>query len=189
MASNVIFSVFFLYFILRPFSTSSHCRIADLDLANVWALANVTKNAQLVEICIPHIERQFENVTGDRRFLRHTEINYLEELLVNISSDHVTEEAKLKSITAWINTPNSDNAGFNERERFYNSLLSTLNIDNFSKDFIIDVALDQSNFELPSSYKATLVNTWLKGQTSDSKPQPSTSSPTSNRYDLPVFLI
>ena len=78
----------------------SHCRMAELDVVQVWSLANATASRKLAEACVPRLAGRLADLSGDARFLSNTDTDLLAALLISVSEHEVAEEIKLEIISA-----------------------------------------------------------------------------------------
>ncbi|EUB54110.1 hypothetical protein EGR_11031 [Echinococcus granulosus] len=77
--------------------------ITSLDyLAEVWSVANVMQNRQLMESCLPPIVRHFENLCLRGEMLMHATAEYFEVLLDRKRQGGMSEETKFKVISKWL---------------------------------------------------------------------------------------
>ena len=167
----------------------SHCRMAELDVVQVWSLANATASRELAEACVPSLAGRLADLRRDAGFLNNTDIDLLAALLTSVSEHEVAEETKLEMISAWMNSSGRGCDASSDRTAFFNILLPTVDLRRVSHDLYVGVAFDEALADLPSSCKPVLAKA-LRAAHSASPGAASTSRP-SHRYAecLPAFPL
>lgn len=137
-------------------AASAHCRMAELDVVQVWSLANATASRELAEACVPSLAGRLADLSGDARFLSNTDTDLLAALLTSVSEHEVAEETKLEMISAWMNSSGRGRGASSDRTAFFDLLLPTVDLRRVPHDFILSVACDEALADLPSSCKPVL---------------------------------
>ena len=173
-----------------PYSASiplCHCSLSDLDLIQAWCLANVTENRELLDICLPHIERRINVVIRDRQFFYHTDVHHLAELLFEVSDEWLSEEAKVTAIATWMDAPGPGNEARDERPNFFNDLLALLDVAKLSPRFMDDLTLDKGAVKLPAVCKNALIEAWKGSHVGESSTTRTSLQYAACVYPLPLF--
>ena len=88
-----------------------------------------------MEACLQVVSENWNALENDDWFLRKIEADHLGALLCKLHGGHVTEEAKLHMMLAWLEAPlNSYIRSLRARE--FEGLLSKLDLDQISSDFL-----------------------------------------------------
>ena len=156
----------------------SYCRIESINIMQAWTLANATNNKELAELCIPRIGSQFECASRNESFLRHTRADFLRLLMASNHGKYLKEEAKLKVISKWME---AQNPARNEIDRtsYFKDLITVVNLNKLSQNYMFDLAFGKVGFEFPNSCKSVLVEAWKGAQSSFTKSGSSSSAKSS----------
>ena len=141
-----------------PLSASSF-RTEDVGLMDVWAVAAVTANTDLMAACFPLICTHFDDLRSDERFLHRAKAEELIELMGKMDKRLVTEESKLQTIAAWMNTHERD-----VRAEQLADLLATLDISRLSPIFMFDLGTGAVDLQLPDQCLSMLLKTWRESK-------------------------
>ncbi|CDS39680.1 kelch protein 5 [Echinococcus multilocularis] len=77
-------------------------RISLDNVSEVWSVANVTLNRELMELCIPLTTEHFEILCLRSKMLVRTTAEYFEVLLEKGHQRGVSEETKFQTISKWL---------------------------------------------------------------------------------------
>ena len=125
----------------------------------MWGIASATADANLIEACVPFIANNLASLKTNEQFLCCTEAESLKSLLASQYSECVAEEGKLKIISAWMNAPPAADVRENRVECF-ESLLQVLKLWKLSSTFMLDFAIGDIDYELPSTCRKKLQEAW-----------------------------
>ena len=89
-------------------------------------LANIRGSTELVVVCVQQMEIQFDFVIIGRRFLCHTNIQFMGELPANMSCDTVREVVKLNAMKSWMNIPDRGHM-LENRVEYFNAIFDLKN--------------------------------------------------------------
>ncbi|VDK39328.1 unnamed protein product [Taenia asiatica] len=77
-------------------------RLSQENVAEVWSLANVTMNRELIELCIPLMSRHLGDLCWPQEPLVQTTVEQFDTLLEDRRLKNVSEETKFRAISKWL---------------------------------------------------------------------------------------
>ncbi|KAL5968624.1 Kelch-like protein diablo [Taenia solium] len=112
-------------------------RITPDNIGEIWSIANTTLNSGLMELCIPLMAKNFDNLCLRRDLLLQTTSDYLAILLENKQPEGVSEEAKFRAISKWLG------AGFEvgdleKRAKEFTKIVSKIDLSGLSPQFLTE---------------------------------------------------
>ena len=141
------------------------------NVIQVWIVASATANDALIRDCLPLLAEEFFTLSTDQRFLRYTGYESLIELMESLQDGCAAEEAKVQTIALWINAaPTAQER--TDRIDHFGDFLPALEVKKLSNEFMMNLTLNESGFELCNPCKTELFLLWEQKSPSNS-PTPS----------------
>ncbi|KAM7542720.1 hypothetical protein Aperf_G00000008705 [Anoplocephala perfoliata] len=131
-------------------------RIEDLNLNEIWSVANVTANEELKGICVRSIARNFAVHCRNKCFFTHIELNGLKTLLSDNKILTADVKDKLFAISSWIAVPDSPTERA-KREAEFENLLEGVDLSGLPKSFFIDLAMGHTDVVLSDACRRSLL--------------------------------
>ncbi|VDO10190.1 unnamed protein product [Rodentolepis nana] len=135
--------------------------LSSQNLEQVWSIANVTSNKDLIITCIPLIATKFEKIRDSYRFLAYTEPLNLERVINDPRCGEITEDDKVRILALWANTALSV-TDKEERNHEIKQLLAKIDIEQLSREYLIELVTGESNVEVPKEFRTILLGLWKK---------------------------
>ncbi|KAM3172215.1 hypothetical protein ACTXT7_015010 [Hymenolepis weldensis] len=138
-------------------------RVSNKNIIEIWSVANATRNEELIEICIPVIRANFQDLATNSRFCTSMEPDGMAVILsdpliekwnFNVSSDKMDVEQgpKLKAFSIWLNNSTSDEA-LDERVNRFQTLLDLLDMCAIHLDIVIFLHATAAELKIPKFYQ------------------------------------
>ncbi|VDN98245.1 unnamed protein product [Rodentolepis nana] len=119
-------------------------------MEEVWSAANVTSNANLIEVCIPRIAGDFERLASSQPFLQHVGADQLQTLLHSPWICDGKETLKFKAICTWLHA-SSLNDEHVKIEKHFRPLLKLIDMKKLPTEVIIETSVSGSDYNLSES--------------------------------------
>lgn len=84
------------------FYIESFFSIDNVNIKEIWTIANTKANERLQEVCVPKIANAFDSLSVDQDILSHTTVSGLKLLLCSDQLRNVGIKSKLNAIATWI---------------------------------------------------------------------------------------
>ncbi|KAM7542109.1 hypothetical protein Aperf_G00000012964 [Anoplocephala perfoliata] len=130
-------------------------RIENLNLNEIWSVANVTANEELKGVCVCLMAKNFELYSRSKRFFVHTRVEDLRALLSNSEIRSTDATNKLSTISSWMAAADSATERV-KRESEFENLLEDIDLGGLPKSFFIDLAMENTHIDLSEACKAIL---------------------------------
>nr|CDS29486.1 hypothetical protein HmN_000235200 [Hymenolepis microstoma] len=131
------------------------------NLEQLWSIANVTSNKDLIITCMPLIASKFEKIRDSYRFLAYTEPLNLERVINDPRCGEITEDDKVRILALWANTAPTV-ADKEERNYEIEQLLAKIDIEQLSREYLVELVTGESNVEIPKEFRTILLGLWKK---------------------------
>nr|CDS25785.2 kelch protein 17 [Hymenolepis microstoma] len=124
-------------------------RYFEINVKEIWMISSILGKNDLRDQCILRIACDFDSFAEDQKCLRCTNTNDMEALLSSPWLWAPSEDSRLKAVLSWINAAPST-CERDIRDAFLTHLLSTLNVNKLSRQFIVEAIKDnEAEFEIP----------------------------------------
>ncbi|KAM7542630.1 hypothetical protein Aperf_G00000013002 [Anoplocephala perfoliata] len=131
-------------------------RIENLNLNEIWSVANVTANEELKGVCVCLMAKNFELYSRSKCFFVHTRLKDLRALLSNSEIRSTDATNKLSAISSWMAAADSATERV-KRESELENLLEDIDLSGLPKSFFIDLAMENTHIDLPEACRKSLL--------------------------------
>ncbi|VUZ40110.1 unnamed protein product [Hymenolepis diminuta] len=132
-------------------------RVSPKNIIEIWSVANATLNEELIEICIPVMRANFQDLATNPRFCTSMEPDGMALILSDPLIDKwnfddqmdVEQDPKLKALSIWLNNFTSNEKRVNQ----FQTLLGLLDMCAIQLDIVIFLHATAAELKLPKFYR------------------------------------
>ena len=127
-------------------------RITEANLHEVWRIANVSADEDMVLACWPTPVSHYARAAIDFRLLEATELWGLKCLLSDERSHRLSAHWRVAAVATWVKAASTEESQ-QHRSNAFVDLVALIQLDRLSMHEAADIFLDDSFLSLPSSCK------------------------------------
>lgn len=127
---------------------NSSYRISNLNLNEVWSIANITKSRELKVLCVREASADFDRYITNPHFFSYVDLSGMQMLFRDVRMATRPAVAKLVAVATWMQSAETGQEQKN-REAGFEALLQSISTSSISRSFFIDIATGKSPIRLP----------------------------------------
>ena len=125
-------------------------RITEANLHEVWRIANVSADEEMVLACLPTLVSHYAVAAIDFRLLEATELGGLKCLLSDERSERLSVHWRVAAVAAWVKGASTEES-HQQRTKACAGLVDLIQFERISMHEAADIFLDDNFLSLPSS--------------------------------------